>query len=173
MPSQVPPFAIRPLAARDLSAAVAIQLEVYPRFLAEDLAAFAGRLAVVPSYCLAATRDEALVGYLLAHAWQSAAPSAIGAVLGGPAPREVLFIHDLAIALAGRGGAIGHALVERTFALAAADGLPRAELIAVEGAETYWRGLGFTEPMASPDLAAKVAEYGPAARWMERTLRAE
>ena len=45
-----------------------------------------------------------------------------------------------------------------------------AELIAVEGAAPYWRALGFTEPSIPPALAAKVAAYGPAARWMSRPL---
>lgn len=166
----MPTFAIRPLAAADLAAALAIQQTAYPPFLIEDRAAFASRLEITPSYCLAAVRADALLGYLLAHAWPHRAPPAVGTVLAQPARREVLFLHDLAIGPEGRGAGIGAALVARACALAAADGLNRAELIAVEGAEPYWCALGFTAPEIAPDLAAKVAGYGPAARWMERAL---
>lgn len=163
-------LAIRPLQMADLPAALAIQSEVYPAFLREDLAAFASRLAVVPSYCLAATRDERLVAYLLAHGWATGSPPPIGAVLQTHPPREVLFIHDLAVSAAGRGAAIGRNLFERVAGLAGRDGLRHAELIAVEGAAPYWQALGFADAAATGELAAKVAAYGPAARWMRKEI---
>lgn len=82
----------------------------------------------------------------------------------------MLYLHDLAVAPAGRGAGIGRALVARAFELAARAGLPEAQLIAVEGADRWWAGLGFREPPIPPDLAAKVAAYGPRARWMTRPI---
>lgn len=170
MTHRQPAISVRPLEPEDLPAALAIQSETYPEFLLEEERAFASRLEVAASYCLAATRGGALVAYLLAHGWPSQAPPAVGAVLCADAASEVLFIHDLAVSSAGRGLGIGRALVSRAFELASRDGLEAAELIAVAGAASYWRKLGFTEAAASADLAAKVAAYGPEARWMRHEI---
>lgn len=169
-PITTPAGTLRALTRADLPAALAIQSLSYPAFLQEDEPAFASRLDVPASYCLAAERDGSLAGYLLAHGWPAASPPPVGQRLDPETPSEVLFIHDLAISPAGRGAGVGRALVDRAFALAALDGLSRAELIAVEGAADYWRGLGFAEAETSPALAAKVAGYGPKARWMTKRI---
>lgn len=161
---------IRPLGAEDLPAALAIQDASYPPFLREDAAAFRSRLEIASSYCLAATRDGALIAYLLAHGWPRKAPPAVGTRLPRRAAREVLFIHDLAVSAAGRGSGVGREMVATAMARAAGDGLAQAELIAVEGAADYWRTLGFAEAPCDPALAAKVASYGNAARWMTRAI---
>lgn len=163
-------ISVRRLETTDLSAALAIQSQTYPAFLREDAGAFASRLGVAASYCLAAMRGDVLIGYLLAHGWPSQAPPAVGTHLAPDASSDVLFIHDLASSSAGRGAGIGRKLVGRAFELAARDGLTMAELVAVEGAATYWRTLGFTQAAAPPALAAKVAAYGPEARWMTRAI---
>lgn len=173
MSSESSVIIVRPLRPSDLPAALALQSQTYPSFLLEDEAAFASRLRVAAPYCLAATRGEALIGYLLAHGWPSQAPPPVGSVLAPDAPSEVLFLHDLAVSAAGRGEGVGRKLVARAFELAARDGLRIAELIAVEGAASYWRTLGFVETFAPPGLAAKVAGYGPEARWMTRQIGAQ
>jgi GNAT superfamily N-acetyltransferase len=161
---------VRRLETADLSAALAIQSETYPAFLREGAGAFASRLGVAAPYCLAATRGDVVVGYLLAHGWPSQAPPAVGTHLAPDAPSDVLFVHDLATSSAGRGAGIGRKLIGRAFELAAGDGLTIAELIAVEGAASYWRTLGFAPAAAPPALAAKVAAYGPSAVWMTREI---
>lgn len=161
---------VRPLEKRDLPAALAIQSAVYPSFLVEPADAFASRLDVPQQFCLAAVSNGELVAYLLAHGWPRQSPPPIGAVLPPSAPSEVLFIHDLAVGPNGRGLALGRRLVSRAFELAAEQKLARAELIAVEGAATYWRTLGFSEGGGSAELDAKVAAYGETACWMTREI---
>ncbi len=161
---------LSPLEPRHLPQALALQSQVYPGFLVEPEPAFASRLRVAAPYCLAATRGEALIAYLLAHGWTREAPPPVGAVLDPNIRGDTLFLHDLAVSPAARGTGVGRALVERAFVLAAADGLRRAELIAVEGAADFWAGLGFAAGAPSPALAAKVAGYGPAAQWMVRAI---
>lgn len=163
---------VRPLKPADLPAALAIQSASYPAFLIEDRDAFASRLGVARPYCLAATRKGALVAYLLAHGWPAQSPPPVGARLAPDDPGDVLFIHDLAVSPAGRGLGVGRMLADAAFMLAARDGLRVAELIAVEGAAPYWRGLGFEEGEPGPELVAKVAAYGPDARWMTREIGA-
>lgn len=162
---------IRELRRADLPAALAIQSGNYPYFLREGEDAFASRLDVAATYCLAATVGGRLVGYLLAHGWASQSPPPVGAILAPDAPGEVLFIHDLAVGAAGRGLGLGQRLVARAFEMAARDGSRTAELIAVERAASYWATLGFTETVAAPALAEKVVGYGPAARWMTRSTK--
>lgn len=165
-----PAISIRPLQADDLAAALTIQSRAYPSFLVEDADAFAGRIEMAASFCLAAMRDGVLVGYLLAHGWSRRDPPSLGLILPRSASSEVLFIHDLAVAPAGRGMGLGQLLVARAFKMAAAQGLRDAELVAVEGAATYWQALGFAEVSVSADLALKVAAYGSEARWMTRSI---
>lgn len=165
-------LSVRRLGRADLPDALAIQAQAYPAFLLEDEKAFASRLDVAAPYCLAAQRGDVLVGYLLAHGWPSQAPPPVGTVLAPDVRGEVLFIHDLAISPAGRGAAVGRALIARAFVLAARDGFRIAELVAVEGAASYWRSLGFIEALASGALATKVAAYGDGACWMTREIGA-
>ncbi|MBB3859634.1 putative N-acetyltransferase YhbS [Novosphingobium hassiacum] len=163
---------VRPLEKRDLPAALAIQSAAYPSFLVESADAFASRLDVPAQFCLAAVSNGELVAYLLAHGWLRQSPPPIGAILSPAASSEVLFIHDLAVGLNGRGLALGRRLVNRAFELAAKQKLARAELIAVEGAAAYWRSLGFAEVDVAAELKAKVAVYGQNARWMTREFAA-
>ncbi len=170
MPRDDAAIVIEPLTLRDLAPALGIQAEAYPPFLVEDEAAFASRITLARSHCFAAKRGGQLVGYILAHAWPRQSPPAVGTMLVDGQPAEILYIHDLAIAAAGRGLDLGRRLVGHAFEAAARDGLDRAELIAVEGAAAYWRTLGFHEEPPTPALAAKLATYGAAARWMVRAI---
>lgn len=163
-------ISVRLLKSSDLAAALAIQSETYPPFLREDEDAFASRLNLTTSYCLAATYEGTLVAYLLAYGWPAQTPAPIDAVVVSPPKSEVLFIHDLAVSSTGRGSGVGQKLIARAFELAAHDGLLNAELIAVEGASTYWRKLGFVESETSIELARKVASYGPEACCMAREI---
>ena len=164
---------LRALERSDLEAALAMQNASYPAFLCEDPEAFASRMTVPGSLCLAAMRSDRLVAYLIAHASITRAPFPVGHVLGADdAGHDVLFIHDLCVSAAGRGTNLGQRIIDHAFDLAAQAGLPRAELIAVEGAASYWSRLGFVEEACSPVLAAKIASYGADARWMARDIHA-
>lgn len=165
-----PAVTVDALRLSDLPAALAIQAEAYPEFLREGEHAFRSRITLIRSYCLAARCYGQLLGYLLAHGWRRRSPPPIGAILDDSVPSEVLFLHDLSVASTGRGLAIGRQLVEQAFALAAEDGLHRAELIAVEGAAAYWSKLGFVTEPVSRDLQEKVRGYGNSACWMARAL---
>lgn len=172
MPCDKPAVRVDALALRDLPAALEIQSNAYPAFLVEDERAFRSRIERANSYCLAARQGATLLGYLLAHGWQRRSPPPVGTILTDDGPSDVLFIHDLAVAPAGRGLAIGEKLVARAVERAARYGLRTAELIAVEGAETYWRQLGFVAETVPDALQAKLAGYGQTSRWMTRAIGA-
>ncbi|MEL7684333.1 GNAT family N-acetyltransferase [Citromicrobium bathyomarinum] len=156
---------IAPMEPGDIPEALAIQSQAYPASLQEDAPVFAARLALSPSFCFTARRAGAMAGYLIAHGWERANPPAIGTLTGPAGASEVLYIHDLAIAPGARGLRLGERLVARAFDAARASGLCEAELVAVEGAHSFWHQLGFREGHSAA-IAAKLASYGADARWM-------
>lgn len=168
MPADTSPIAIRGFARSDLAHALAIQSQVYPAFLVESAASFSSRLDATMPYCLVASLNGQLVGYMLAHGWQRHAPPPLGTPLDEISSADILFIHDLAVGTAGRGLGIGRRLVESAYDLAVHDGLRSAELVAVEGAADFWQAMGFTALDATPEIAAKLAGYGRGAMWMGR-----
>lgn len=170
MPNTPCAFTIRRLHHRDLAAALAIQARTYPAFLQENEASFASRLDAAMPYCLAAHANSEPIGYLLAHAWPRSAPPALGVPLREAGPAEVLFIHDLAVAAAGRGHGVGRKLMDQAVDLAVHDGLRFAELVAVAGAAGFWRAMGFAALNPSPEITAKLAGYGHGAIWMGRPI---
>lgn len=170
MGEDAPPITIRTFTCEDLPASLAIQAGAYPAFLVESEAAFASRITAAAPYSLVAQVGDRLGGYLLAHGWPPHAPPALGTPLDQQMAGGILFLHDCAVARDARGLGIGRRLVGHAFALAVRDGLTGAELVAVEGADRFWEGLGFAPLVPSPAMAAKLAAYGPAARWMGRAL---
>ena len=156
---------IVPMTLGDIPDALLLQAQSYPEALREKAAVFAARLAFRPCYCLTARRGGEMVGYLIAHPWERANPPAIGSLADPGRQADILYIHDLTIAAGARGLGMGERILARAFVCARADGLSEAELIAVEGAHTFWHRLGFREGH-SPTIAAKTGQYGAQARWM-------
>lgn len=154
----------------DIPAAMAIQTLAHSPELVEPPEVLANR-AQLPSSCsLAAWHDDEMVGYLIAHGWAADTPPPLGRLVEPAAEDEVLFLHDLAVAPAGRGLRIGGLLVEQATTLAVQAGLCRAQLIAVASAAPYWQGLGFAAQPVSPAMREKLALYGSNAVWMGRDL---
>ena len=161
---------IRPLGPGDMTAVYALQDLTYPPALRDGPAAFESRLALCPDFNLVAELDGTLAGYLVSHPWLSAAPAASDVVVL-PTAAECWFIHDLSVAPHARRAGTGRRLVEAGLARARQQAFTTSELIAVEGAHTYWAGQGWQAwPDPAPDLAAKVAGYGEAAVYMSRSI---
>ncbi len=165
-------FLIDNLRVTDLPSVLSIQSESYPGYLVESRQVFLSRLSLKNSCCLAAREGELLLGYMIAHGWQADDPPPLGIVVEMAEQSDVLFIHDLAVSNSGRCRGIGKKLVEHAFDCARSKGMTVAQLVAVEGATRYWRGLGFTEAQTAGNLRAKVREYGADARWMSRLIPA-
>ncbi|UTP40323.1 GNAT family N-acetyltransferase [Phenylobacterium sp. LH3H17] len=158
---------LRPLKPADLAAAAALQDAVYLPLYREPAEILVSRLEIAPTCCWGAFGDDRLMAYVLSHPWPAAAPPAIGTALGAPPPGDNWFVHDLAIGEAARGLGLGRALVRRAADAALALGLVRGDLIAVQGAGGFWARMGYADPPDLPAaLAAKVAGYGPDARYM-------
>jgi ribosomal protein S18 acetylase RimI-like enzyme len=167
------PPELRPLIDGDLPAVTAIQNTVFEPLYRETQDVLGSRLQVGPTCCWGAFEDGELLAYILSHPWPAASPPAIGRPLPTPPAGDNWFIHDLAIAPRARGLRLGHALVRAAAGSALKLGLVRGDLIAVQGAWSFWAKLGYAPPPTlSEALQAKVAGYGPDARYMTATISA-
>lgn len=157
------------MTAADLPAVLAVAAVVHPDY-PEDEAVFAERLRLFPDGCLVLAGDGGLRGYVVSHPWHRAAPPALNSLLGGlPVQVGCFYIHDLALLPAARGSGAGGMIVGGLVEIAVRARLPCLSLVAIDGSSGFWRRQGFHE-LHDPALAAKLASYDDAARYMERDL---
>ncbi|CAG2154175.1 hypothetical protein LMG31506_05013 [Cupriavidus yeoncheonensis] len=175
-------FLVRRMTAADLPGVLGVQAHCYQNDLLEGIDAFASRLALSPATCLVASAAEgpALAGYLFTHPWPQRSLPPLDGVLKPfthdrtEAAPMTWFVHDMAVAPAGRGGGLALRLYEAALQAALDAGWQHSRLIAVQAAADWWRRLGYA-PMAAHQAAmhaGKLACYGPGALIMERTLSA-
>ena len=154
----------------DLDGVVRVASEAFPNH-PEDRACFADRLRLYPSGCrVLANADGEVAGYLVAYPWRLDDGPALNARLDAlPETPDVLYLHDLALAHAARGG--GHAKrgVHLAVQTARDAGLERIALIAVNDAAPFWARQGF-ETRHSTNLTRKLAGYGEDAVYMIRAV---
>ncbi|MFC0283122.1 GNAT family N-acetyltransferase [Camelimonas abortus] len=157
----------RPMAAADLPGVLALAEAVHPDY-PEDAAVFAERLRLFPEGCLTLETQAGLAGYLVAHPWTAGRPPALNSLLGAlPARPQLYYLHDLALAPAARGSGAAPAAVALAAQTAARLGLGRMALVAVGGADGFWRRCGFA-PAAEPALQEAARRYDPHALYMTR-----
>ena len=163
------PDLVRPMRTEDLSAVLRIQALCYTAFTPESAASMDAKRRHAPRSCWVAEHGGDVAGYLLALPWRALDAPALDSVIEGlPALTDCLYLHDLAIAPAARGGGVGAALVERFLAHLRAGPWARAALIAVQGSVPFWERHGFAAVAPSPALSRKLADYGPGATYMLR-----
>jgi GNAT superfamily N-acetyltransferase len=162
----------RPMTAADLDAVAGIAAIGFPDHF-ESRDCFENRLALNPSGCFVlADREDDPHGYLVAYPWRAEAAPALNTLIAGiPADASVMYLHDLALHPDVRGGGWSQAIVERLADQASAAGWPALALVAVNDAALFWEKRGFAV-VDSPAMTAKLASYGPEARYMVRPLTA-
>jgi GNAT superfamily N-acetyltransferase len=155
----------RPMRAGDLDAVVAISDAVHGAFT-EPRAVYAERLDLYPEGCRVFARGGAVAGFLVTHPWHRGAVPKIGALLGAlPAPADVYYLHDIALLPAARGTGAGAAATAFVRDQARLAGCTEIRLVAVNGADSYWRTQGFSD--AAPGEAGP---YGPGSCLMRRPV---
>jgi GNAT superfamily N-acetyltransferase len=160
-------FVLRLMTPQDLGDVLALQARGYPAALHDSADAFLSRMALAPALNLVVLQGEDLRGYLVSHPWAAGSPPPVDSVLPREAPQDCWYVHDLSVAEAARGLGLARRLLIAGRDAALTLGLTRSELIAVEGAAPFWRRQGWSLPaIIAPDLAAKVAGYGPSAVFM-------
>lgn len=153
----------RAMTAGDLDGVVAVAAIAFPDH-PEGRPCFAERLALAPESCFVLANGEGVAGYLIAYPWPQGAIPPLDTLLGGlPERRDSWYLHDLALLPEVRGGGNARAGLALLFAQVHA---PIA-LVSVNESAGFWQGQGFV-PQDSPELRAKLASYGPDARYMIR-----
>ena len=154
----------------DLPAVMRIAALVHPDY-PEDEAVFAERLALAPAGCLVlAGKSGELSGYVVSHPWPRGSLPALNSLLGAtPAGTHDWYLHDLALLPAARGGGHAGSGVSRIVSTARDARCEAIALVAVNGSAGFWERQGF-RPADDPALAAKLASYDDAARYMMRDL---
>lgn len=160
----------RAMEAADLAAVGQVAAHVHPDY-PEDEAVFAERLSLCPEGCLVLARPvEGLGGYVVAHPWRLGQPPALNSLIGAlPAAADTLYVHDIALLPACRGGGAAGRVLERLEKLARRQGLPSLSLVAVGGSPGFWLRRGFRE-RADEALREKLRSYDGAARYMVKDL---
>ena len=160
----------RAMTADDLDAVAEIAAIDFPDHF-EGRDCFANRLALNPDGCFVLAEGSGPPkGYLVAYPWRRDGAPALNTLIESiPDDAGVLYLHDLALHPDARGQGRSRPIVERLAAGAKAVGWPALALVAVNDAAPFWEGLGFTA-VETPEMAAKLASYGPGARYMLRRL---
>lgn len=160
----------RAMTAADLDTVTAMAAVGFPDHF-EGRDCFENRLLLNPSGCFVlAGEDAEPQGYLVAYPWTANAAPALNTLIGSvPDEAAVMYLHDLALDPAVRGGGWSRPIVERLAQDARAAGWPALTLVAVNDAAPFWERHGF-EVVNPPGMAGKLAGYGPDARYMVRRL---
>jgi ribosomal protein S18 acetylase RimI-like enzyme len=159
----------RAMTAGDLDGVVAVAAVAFPHH-PEGRACFAERLALCPELCFVLDGGGTTAGYLIAYPWPDGAIPPLDTLLGTlPENRGTLYLHDLALLPAERGTGQAATGLDLLLARARALGARSIALVSVNASLGFWQAHGFV-PVDDPALAAKLASYGPAARYMRRVL---
>ena len=166
----MPPYLLRPLQQWPIEAVLAVQAKAYAPCLIEHAHVLQKKLhAGLPERPLSwgavmADTPDVLCGYAIAIPWSSKqVPIWNQSHLVAPHQADCLYVHDIAIAPHHHGQGLANRLLQQVLQQGAAYDWPQAALVAVQGADNYWRRFG-SAPAPGPD----VGSFGPGAVWMMR-----
>lgn len=155
----------------DLAGVLRVQAASYPAHLHESMEVLRLKLVLFPQSCWVVARDGDVLAYLFAHQWVGDLPPAFDAPLAIREGCPYFYLHDMAVHPDGRGQGLSLALWLCAKRTASALACAEIRLVAVEGAQRFWQGLGFAEfGNELPGLAEKLQEYGGRAQLMRYCL---
>jgi len=158
----------------DVATVLGLQAQCYGPALIESAAAFEAKLRVAEPLqtCWLAEQDGRALAYVLSLPVCENSFPALDATEFRPSPQpRLLYLHDLAVVPAGRALGLGGRLLERVLQRAQDLALPEVGLVAVQDSLAWWRRRGFAEVHPPPPgIAAKLASFGPRARYLSRAL---
>lgn len=159
----------RPMRPGDLDRVVEIAAIGFPDHF-EGRECFQNRLALWPQGCFVLSGPAQAEAYLVAYPWRAGTVPALNALIPEiPLDATVLYLHDLALTPEVRGQGWSRPVMAAVMDLARTGRWPTVALVAVNDAVDFWRGHGF-KVCEAPELAEKLASYGPDARYMTRSV---
>ncbi len=145
---------LRAITPHDWDDILQIQQECYSQLEPEPLGVLQSKWQVSPDSCFVFEFNGNVVGYCLAHPWTMNKPPALYQILTELPEADTLYLHDIAISSKAQGlGAGSRALAELT-QLAHHLALDNLSLVAVQGADSYWRKMGFTPQPIDKSLSS-------------------
>ncbi|MGL4995849.1 MAG: GNAT family N-acetyltransferase [Deefgea sp.] len=157
---------IRTQTSNDIQVILNIQAACYPADFIESAATLQRKQQLAPNTSWLIEIEGEAMGYLFCHPWHNDTPPPLGKKLAEiPATADRFYIHDLAILPAGRGKKLADQLIEHAIHWARQSHFSQAMLVAVLGADSFWRKHQFT-----PQTATRLSGYGEHAVCMQRSL---
>lgn len=156
----------REMRQSDLAEVLAVADAVHPGY-PEGAAVFAERLDLHPEGCRVLIGAAGTVaGYTLTHPWRYGAPPKLDTLLRAiPADADTYYLHDIALLPEARGAGAATALLAFLAEHAAALGLSRTSLVAVNASRPIWEKRGFA---VAADVRPDLSSYGGEAWFMVR-----
>ncbi|QZA79634.1 GNAT family N-acetyltransferase [Deefgea piscis] len=157
---------IRLMHPDDFTAILALQSDCYPTALIESAHALQQKQQLAPHSSWVITLNEQVSGYLFCHPWLGEKPPALNCQLKQlPETTDRFYIHDLAISPRARGNKLAEQLIHHAIEWAIHANFSQIMLVAVLGADHFWRKHQF-----SPLATSLPAAYGENAVCMLRQL---
>lgn len=161
----------RAMREEDLDTVTAISDVVHADFR-ESRETYAERLALYPAGCIVFERDGVVEGFLISHPWYRGAAPKLNQPLGTlPVKPDSFYLHDIALLPATRGSGAGRAALDYVIDHVSKTGFAEIALIAVNGADSYWRRQGFEIAVAAGENDTPLPNYGPGSYYMRRAVR--
>ncbi|GAB1255597.1 GNAT family N-acetyltransferase [Aurantivibrio plasticivorans] len=136
---------VRSIVSNDWAAIHQLELDSYSQLAPESIDTLRSKWLVAPEFCFVYAISNTVVAYLLAHPWNNKTPPKLHQRLRvddlGVADLQCspLFLHDLVVSREHAGNGIGSSLFSRLLSVAKAYNISSINLVAVEGAHTYWQ----------------------------------
>jgi len=154
---------IRKITNNSWNGILKLQEEAYTGIPPEEINVLKSKWKASPETCFVLeTVDEEIVGYLLAHAWNSKVPPKLFEELPLKTRGDILYLHDLAVMNKVRGLGVGKQLANKLIEIAKLRKFNRVLLVAVQESGSYWFKLGFREIKNVPICSS----YGLGAKLM-------
>ena len=161
-------MSITPISEAAWPGILKVQDEAYTGVAPEELDVLKSKWQASPQTCFVfQLPNNHIGGYLLAHPWDAPQPPKLFEQHTPPSSGHGLYLHDLAVSQHSRGLGIGKQLATEFLNVARALKFKRVLLVAVQGSEGFWSGLGFTEEAESQVCSS----YGMQAKLMSVNLQ--
>lgn len=154
---------IRAIRTADWPVILQLQQEAYHALAPESEAVLQSKTKLGPDTCLVACLDDEVVGYCLAHPWLADEPASLYRIYPQPAGHQGLYLHDMVVSPRAQGRGIARRFMAHLQHKAHQAGMATVALVAVQGADRYWRRYQFVPRACDKDLSA----YGPNAVYMQ------
>lgn len=145
---------LRAITPQDWDAILQIQEECYSQLEPEPLHVLQSKWQMSPQSCFVFEVNKSVVGYCLAHPWTTNKPPALYEAITHIPKADTLYLHDIAISIKAQGLGAGAKALTRLKLLADRYNLNSLSLVAVQGADSYWRKMGFKPQVSDKCLGS-------------------